>query len=425
MLGALLFSLVSATFHFVVARWAERSFPRLRPHRKRIAMSVASFLAIAFLSRAATLAHLMHVPSSVSAFFAGEMSFVAVIALPILVAQFVIGLLAPLVSWTLARAGMASPSLAPIASAGDASPRVAVDSSDPDAPATATTPALSRRLIIERAAGLLVTSATASVFAWGTIKGRIDFETIEVVVKLTRLPRVLDGYTIAQISDLHVGTFVDDDHLRRGFEHVIKIKPDLIVATGDLVDHDPAYAKKMADALASLGAIARDGISAILGNHDHYTGANQIVHALRNSGVNILVDGGRVIRPGDGGGFALLGVDDLYPYRRRGGGPSLEHAEGDVPPDRATVLLSHQPTTVDIWAGRVDLQLSGHTHGGQINPGFSIAKQVLKYVHGRYEIKGEIRGGTTLYVNRGFGTAGIPVRVRARPEVTKIVLVCG
>ena len=89
-----------------------------------------------------------------------------------------------------------------------------------------------------------------------------------------------------------------------------------------------------------------------------------------------------------------------------------------VPPDRPRILLSHQPVTFDLWAGQVALQLSGHTHGGQINPGVRVADLFLKYVWGLYRMN-----GTFLYVNRGFGTVGTPARVGAPPEVTRLVLV--
>ncbi len=405
---ALVFALISAFFHFIVIRWAARSFPRLRQWRLPMAVAAGSVITFAFLTRVATLRGLVRLPSSVSALFAGEMAFVAATALPIVLVQIVVGVVVAFVAGTRAVAARARKN----------QPMATPPVSQADGQGTE----LSRRLMIERGAGLVFASAAGGTFAWGAIRGRVDFETIEIVVRLPGLPRVLDGYTIAQVSDLHVGTFCDEDHLRLGFDRIVKMRPDLVVATGDLVDHDPAYAKTMADALASLRSVARDGVSAILGNHDHYTGRSQIVRALRDSGVNILVNEGRIIRPNDGGGFALLGVDDLYAARLRDGGPRLARAEASVPGDRAIVLLSHQPSSVDAWPGRVGLQLSGHTHGGQINPGgFSVAARVMRYVHGRYETG----GGTTLYVNRGFGTAGLPVRIGARPEVTKIVLVSG
>jgi predicted MPP superfamily phosphohydrolase len=129
-------------------------------------------------------------------------------------------------------------------------------------------------------------------------------------------------------------------------------------------------------------------------------------------------DAGKIVRPGDGGGFALLGVDDVSSNKHGRTGPRLDAALAMVPPDRPRILLSHQPYTVDFWAGQVAAQLSGHTHGGQINPGFSPLGLLMKYIAGAYRV-----GETTLYVNRGFGTVGAPTRVGAPPEITRFVLV--
>ncbi|MEO6421079.1 MAG: metallophosphoesterase, partial [Polyangiaceae bacterium] len=230
------------------------------------------------------------------------------------------------------------------------------------------------------------------------------------------LPRALDGYTIAQISDIHVGLFVGERELREGLSRLAEIKPDLVVATGDLVDIDPSFAPLMARALGALRA--RDGVAAILGNHDYYTGASKILAALRAVGVNALVNTGVHLRKDDGGGFALLGVDDLSARRSGGPGPSLTKAIAMVPPDAPRILLAHQPRYFLESQGSVALQLSGHTHGGQINPGFRPADLFMEFVAGRYE-----GDGSTLWVNRGFGVAGPPSRLGAPPEVTKIVLV--
>ena len=124
------------------------------------------------------------------------------------------------------------------------------------------------------------------------------------------------------------------------------------------------------------------------------------------------------MRAGDGGGFALLGVDDLLSTHYGRGGPHLRQALAMVPQASPRILLSHQPSTVDHWAGEVALQLSGHTHGGQINPGFRPADFIMRYVAGSYRV-----GETLLYVNRGFGTVGPPSRVGAPPEVTRVILV--
>ena len=285
------------------------------------------------------------------------------------------------------------------------------------APAPLSTEAgLTRRQLVEGAGGLGAIGVSGAVLGWGSVRGRHEFETCEVPVRIPGLPRTLDGYVIAQISDLHVGTHVGERDIDAGLDLVRRARPDLVVVTGDIVDHDPGLAPFIARKLANLPA--RDGIAAILGNHDYYAGAAEVVAALRAAGVTALVNGSRVLRPGDRGGFALLGVDDRWSSRYGGSGPDIDRALASVRTDAPRILLSHQPPTVRLWAGRVALQLSGHTHGGQINPGFRPADLFFPYVAGAYAVE-----GTTLYVNRGFGTVGPPSRVGAPPEVTRIVLV--
>ena len=226
---------------------------------------------------------------------------------------------------------------------------------------------------------------------------------------------------ITQVSDIHVGAFVGERQLDEGFELVRRTRPDLLVATGDLVDHEAEEVNALLVRL--LRASARDGAYAILGNHDHYAGASEVAALIRASGVMLLDNEGLRVRPNDGGGFALLGVDDIQ--GRYGGssghaGPDLGRAMTGLSPDLPRILLAHQPRFFLESQARVDLQLSGHTHGGQINPGFRPARALMEFVAGRYD-----RAGSTLYVNRGFGTTGPPSRVGAPPEVTRIVIVSG
>ncbi len=273
-----------------------------------------------------------------------------------------------------------------------------------------------RRQLVEGVGGTLVFGATGSMLGWGMARGRHSFELDEVPLRIPGLPRSLDGYVIAQVSDLHTGAFVGERELDEGLSLVRRARPDLVVVTGDLVDFDPAFAPLAARKLADLSA--RDGVTAVLGNHDYYAGADGVVAALQAAGIDLMRNVGRVVRPGDGGGFALLGVDDVSSRRHGGAGPRLDLAKAAVRPDLPRILLSHQPVTVDLWPGEVAVQLSGHTHGGQINPGFSPLGLLMKYVAGFYEV-----GGTTLYVNRGFGTVGAPSRIGAPPEITRFVLV--
>ena len=280
-------------------------------------------------------------------------------------------------------------------------------------------PVVSRRQIVERVAGGALVAATGSALGWGIVRGRHAFAQEEVIVRVAGWPKALEGYTIAQVSDIHVGTFVGDRELDEGFELVQRVRPDLVVATGDLVDADAGLVGALLQRLARVNA--RDGAFTILGNHDHYAGAADVVARIRASGIRALCNESVILRPGDGGGFALLGVDDLSGRTRPSPGftgPDLSAALRSVRPDQPKILLAHQPKYLHESSGRVALQLSGHTHGGQINPGFRPADFVMEYVSGRYE-----RDGTTLWVNRGFGVAGPPSRVNAPPEVTKIVIV--
>lgn len=286
----------------------------------------------------------------------------------------------------------------------------------PDKKEAAQAASLGRRQFVEGAAGVALLASTGSMIGWGIVRGRHAFELCEVEVRIPGLPRVLDGYTIAQVSDIHTGYFVGDRELDEGLSLVRLARPDLVAVTGDIVDFEPDVAGMAGRRLANVGG--RDGVVAVLGNHDYYANGPQVARALQAAGVDTLVNRGRVIRPADGGGFALLGVDDRGSPRHGGVGPRLDLALAMVPPDRPRVLLSHQPPTVDQWAGQVALQLSGHTHGGQINPGSRLMNPFFEYLAGRYFVR-----GTTLYVNRGFGTVGPPSRVGSPPEVTRIVLV--
>lgn len=277
-----------------------------------------------------------------------------------------------------------------------------------------------RRAMLETLGGTALLAATTSAMGWGMIRGRFDWQIEEVPIRMPKLPKALDGFTIVQISDIHVGTFVDEDMLRRGLSLIEKIKPDLVAITGDIIDIDPRWAKLGGRVLGSIKA--RHGVVCVPGNHDHYTGIAEVTESMQAGGIDVLTNRGRVIEAAGSGGLAILGVDDLWARKLGpGNGPDLARARSMVPPDMATVLLAHQPTFVKETVGQgIDLQISGHTHGGQLNPGFTPAHLLMRYVAGVYEHE-----GTTLYVNRGFGTAGPPSRVGAPPEITKLVLVAG
>jgi predicted MPP superfamily phosphohydrolase len=374
----------------VVYLWATRTFEAARRHRRVVAAGLLGLVVGQLLTRWTIV--LWHVGATVQTWLVVPEMTLALAAVPLAVIQ--------VVGWLVERAVKKRPASPP----------------SPETPSPPPEAAMSRRQLVEAIGGAAVIGTTGATLGWGVVHGRHDYELVEIAVRIAALPRALDGYVIAQVSDLHAGTYVGEHDFDAGFERVRAAKPDLVVATGDIVDFDPGYLPMVARKLADLAP--RDGVYACLGNHDYYAGWSRVVAGLRAAGVTPLVNEGTVIRSRDHGGFALLGVDERWAGRYGRTGPLLDDAIAMVPDPLPRILLSHQPVTVDRWPGKVGLQLSGHTHGGQINPGFRPADLVMTYVAGLYRV-----GGTALYVNRGFGTVGPPARVAARPEITRIVLV--
>lgn len=407
---------VSGVAHMLFVRWICTFAPRLREHRKKLWVVGGVLVLLPLVARWTARTFSSSVLLGLQAAVAGEQMIVVLGALPLLL--FMGG--ASLVGAVARRVrperedAKGEDAKGEAAKGEDAKGEDArgEDAKGEDAKKGERSPRLGRRDAVFRIAGTAAWGTTGAVLGWGLVRGRHSFVIEEVVVRIARLPRSLDGYTIAQVSDVHCGPFVGERELGEMSEAVRRIKPDLVVATGDLVDFDAARAPELAAALVALPS--RDGHLAILGNHDYYAGAGQVRAHLERAGVDVLVNQTRIIRPRDGGGIALVGVDDMWAR------PDLDVALSRVGADAAKVLLAHQPRYLDVAAGRVDLQLSGHTHGGQVNPGFRPADLLMKYVSGRYE-----RSGTVLWVNRGVGVAAVPSRVAAPPEVTKIVLVAG
>jgi predicted MPP superfamily phosphohydrolase len=283
-----------------------------------------------------------------------------------------------------------------------------------------------RRAFLSQAAAGSAFLIGGSSALYGALAGRTDYSIDEVPVRLPGLSRAFDGFSIVQLSDIHIGAFVGDHQLAAAEAFVKTARPDLIVLTGDLLDNDPRLAPLLGRFVRRLGPLARHGVVAISGNHDFFAGIDPVVSALTRGGARVLRNRGEVVGTREAG-FALLGVDDVW-AERLGGGPDLERTleslprlNGKLAParDLPRVLLCHNPSYFEAAAGSIDLQLSGHTHGGQVNLLLRPADYLLPHgwVAGRYT-----RKGSQLYVNRGFGTVGPPARLGSRPEVTRIVL---
>jgi len=237
-----------------------------------------------------------------------------------------------------------------------------------------------------------------------------------VEIALARWPRALDGFRIAQISDVHIGPILGRDFVEHLVRRVNALDADLVAITGDLVDGD---ARLLAGEVAPLAGLrARHGVYFVTGNHDHYSGAREWSAVVAGLGIRVLRNQRVEIESG-GAVFDLVGVDDHRgDVFGQGGGEDLGRAFAERDRARPAILLAHDPSTFKrASALGIDLQLSGHTHGGQIWPFAWFVRLAVPFVAGLYR-----RGGATLYVSRGTGFWGPPMRLRAPAEIGEIVL---
>lgn len=267
-----------------------------------------------------------------------------------------------------------------------------------------------RRLFIARTVAIGAAGAAAAVVGNGTYGVLRGPRLKQVTVPLAKLPGRADGYRIAVVSDIHLGPILGRAHTQRIVDTINGARPDLIAIVGDLVDGTVPELGRDAEPLAQLRA--KDGAWFVTGNHEYFSGAAPWVDFVRSLGVHPLQNA-RVELPG----FDLAGVNDLA-GTSEGDGPDFDKALGDRDRSRTSVLLSHQPVTVyDAVRHGVDLQLSGHTHGGQLWPGNYLAELANPTVAGL-----ERYGDTQLYVTRGAGAWGPPVRVGAPSDITIVTL---
>lgn len=273
-----------------------------------------------------------------------------------------------------------------------------------------------RRLFLARTlAGGALTVGGATAY-YGHYRAFTPSEVTEIELKIPRLPKTLDGVSIVQLTDVHVGPFVRRRFMDTLVSQANALKPDLVVITGDLVDGD---VRALGHAVAALGELkSRFGSYFVTGNHEYYSGELEWVAYLKSIGIDTLRN--RHVPIGDRGGmFDLVGVDDWSGGLRRGRpGYDLDLALAGRDDQKAAVLLSHQPANFRVAAQRgVDLQISGHTHGGQLFPMTRLVGLQWEYVAGHYR-----HADSHIYVSRGCGFWGPPMRVGSPPELVKIIL---
>lgn len=275
----------------------------------------------------------------------------------------------------------------------------------------------SRRQLIARGVAGAASATALGVSAVSVRSALGEVEVPEVPVKLDKLPKALSGLTIAQLTDVHVGPTIGRRFIESVVEKANRTRPDVVVITGDLVDGEVERLRAHVEPLGRLKA--RYGVYFVTGNHEYYSGADPWIEELRRLGIRVLRNE-RVSIGDEGASLDLVGVDDYTAHRFGGGhGPDLKKALAGRDPERASVLLAHQPREIERAAELgVGLQLSGHTHGGQIWPFGAAVGLVQPYVAGLHRHNEE----TQIYVSRGTGYWGPPMRLFAPAEVTKIVL---
>ncbi|MEU0131247.1 metallophosphoesterase [Streptomyces sp. NPDC006289] len=280
----------------------------------------------------------------------------------------------------------------------------------PEAPAGPQVADPSRRLFVARAVGGAAALAGLGTVGYGTYGVLRGPRTKRITVPLAGLPRSAHGFRIAVVSDIHLGPVLGRAHTRRIVDAINATNSDLVAVVGDLVDGSVADLGPAAEPLAGLEA--RHGSYFVTGNHEYFSGAAEWVDHVRELGLHPL-ENARV----EIGGFDLAGVNDVA-GESEGHGPDFARALGDRDRGRASVLLAHQPVVIDdaVEYG-VGLQLSGHTHGGQLWPGNLVAELANPTVAGL-----ERYGDTQLYVSRGAGAWGPPVRVGAPSDITVVEL---
>ena len=277
---------------------------------------------------------------------------------------------------------------------------------------------ISRRKFIRLAA----TSGVAALAADTTLLEPNRPRIVRQETTLRRWPARLEGFTIALLSDFHYDPYFSVHPLRSAIGMVNGLRPDLIALTGDFVSiswfGDPAEAASAAEPCAQLLRQMRApyGVWAVMGNHDAFTDPDRVTDSLRSAGIQVLSNQSVPIER-DGARFWLSGIDDVL-----GGTADLDATLQDVPANEAVVLLAHEPDYADTVARyAVDLQLSGHSHGGQVRlpfiPPLFLPPLANKYVWGAYQI-----GPLALYTNAGLGTVNLPIRMNCPPEITVLTL---
>ncbi len=274
-----------------------------------------------------------------------------------------------------------------------------------------------RDFLRKSVSGLTIISVSGP--SLGNISGDDDFEVVHKTVRMPGLPEKLRGLRVAMISDIHSGPYMSRDEIAPFVRRINGLKPDVVLIPGDFVDRENEQAEPVCEALAKLEAAY--GVYGSTGNHDYFADADYVSNELQHAGVRMLRNEHAVLDI-RGEQLALIGLDDVrsgYPFDTL-----FKQAVQGLKPTVPNIVLCHKPYYLDQaseWG--VDLMVSGHTHGGQVviarlfGTVITPAALLSGYVEGLYRLD-----RTQLYVTRGIGTVGLPIRINCPPEITMLTL---
>ncbi|WP_363114183.1 metallophosphoesterase [Sulfurimonas sp. RIFOXYD12_FULL_33_39] len=268
----------------------------------------------------------------------------------------------------------------------------------------------SRRKFLKKSFDISSLAVSSTLMLRSLYEARfIKLETVHVKIKNLKEP-----YTISQISDIHIGGLINKEFIKDMVDKVNALNSDIVVITGDLIDVDILSAKETLYELTKLKS--KYGTYYIVGNHEYFHGVEKIILHVKSLGIKVL-ENENVYIGEDGRGFNLVGVYDLFGYRVKNHMPDLKKAllgKKESP----TLLLAHQPKFIEEVYDNVDLILSGHTHGGQLYPFKFLVGLQQPYISGLHQHNQNLQ----IYVSKGTGFWGPPMRLGASSEITKIYL---
>ena len=275
----------------------------------------------------------------------------------------------------------------------------------------------SRRDFLRKSSAAVVVGATAGLTARGISNARETAALKEVTIPVAGLDPALDGLKVLQLSDIHVGDTIGRGYFQRVVDRAMSVGAELICVTGDLVDGTVDQLRHDIEPVDQLSAPL--GVWFVTGNHEYYSGPIEWIEELKRRGVRVLEDSHAVLSRG-GAPFVLAGIHD-----RSASTVVPEHASDPVkalegaPATSLCILMAHQPISYEQVEGLpVDLQLSGHTHGGQIWPFGYLVPLQQRFIAGLHRVFGR----TWLYISRGTGYWGPPMRVGSPSEITVITI---